>query len=167
MATTTNNALAVVKEKVEMVIKKYPVVEEPLNQISSKLGGADRAYVAMGLITIVPLLIISVMGTGSFLTDLIGYLYPLYKSIEAIESMNADDVTDWLTYWLIFGFFKIAERFFDVFMGTSVFYFFAKVAFLVWCMAYQGSKMIYKTAIQPHLVPYVVGSDSESSKKTE
>ena len=80
-----SNALEVIKEKVETAIKKYPVVEEPLNQISKKLGGVDRAYVALGLITIVPLILIAVMGTGNFLTDLVGYVFPLYKSILALE----------------------------------------------------------------------------------
>lgn len=160
-----SNALNVVKEKIEMAIKKYPVVEEPLNQLSTKLGGVDRAFIAMGVITIVPLLIISIMGTGSFLTDLVGYLYPLYKSIEALESMNADDVTDWLTYWLVFGFFKTIERFVDPFLGTSMLYFLGKVGFLLWCQFYQGSQVLYKTAIQPHLVPYVCGS--ETSKKVD
>lgn len=160
-----SNALEVIKEKVETAIKKYPVVEEPLNQISKKLGGVDRAYVALGLITIVPLILIAVMGTGNFLTDLVGYVFPLYKSILALESREADDVTDWLTYWLIFGFYKVAEKIVDPFLGTSMMYFCAKVVFLVWCMFYQGSQVIYKNAIQPHLASLICGS--ESSKKAD
>ncbi len=47
------------------------------------------------------------MSNVTFCSDLIGFLYPVYASIKAIESPAEDDDTLWLTYWLVFSFFKV------------------------------------------------------------
>ena len=52
------------------------------------------------------------------------------------------DVTTWLTYWLIFGAFKIVESLTDVILGSNFIYFLAKAAFLGWCM-YPGTQVLY------------------------
>jgi receptor expression-enhancing protein 5/6 len=38
---------------------------------------------------------------------LIGFVFPMYASIKAIESPGTDDDTMWLTYWLVFAIFKV------------------------------------------------------------
>lgn len=48
-------------------------------------------------------------------------------SIKAIESPNKDDDTQWLTYWVVYGIFSIAEFFSDLFLSWFPFYFLMKV----------------------------------------
>lgn len=38
---------------------------------------------------------------------MIGFVFPMYASIKAIESPATDDDTMWLTYWLVFSIFKV------------------------------------------------------------
>ena len=40
-------------------------------------------------------------------SDMVGFIYPMYKSIKAIESEEKADDSQWLTYWLIFSLFKV------------------------------------------------------------
>ena len=91
-----------------------------------------------------------------------GFLYPAYCSIKALESSVKNDDTQWLTYWVVFAFFSVIEYFADFIAGwvrLSIFFFkslciFSKVPFywlskclfLVWCMApieANGANVIY------------------------
>lgn len=47
--------------------------------------------------------------------------------MKAIESPNKDDDTQWLTYWVVYGVFSIAEFFSDLFLSWFPFYYMLKV----------------------------------------
>ena len=42
-------------------------------------------------------------------SDMVGFIYPMYMSIKAIESVEKADDSQWLTYWLIFSLFKVVH----------------------------------------------------------
>uniref|UniRef100_A0A672PYS6 Receptor expression-enhancing protein n=1 Tax=Sinocyclocheilus grahami TaxID=75366 RepID=A0A672PYS6_SINGR len=72
--------------------------------------------------------------------------------IKAIESATKEDDTKWLTYWVVYGVFSVAEFFADIFLSWFPFYFLGKCAFLVWCMAptpSNGSILLYTRIIRP------------------
>uniref|UniRef100_A0A672PXB7 Receptor expression-enhancing protein n=1 Tax=Sinocyclocheilus grahami TaxID=75366 RepID=A0A672PXB7_SINGR len=76
------------------------------------------------------------------------YIY----GIKAIESATKEDDTKWLTYWVVYGVFSVAEFFADIFLSWFPFYFLGKCAFLVWCMAptpSNGSILLYTRIIRP------------------
>ncbi|NWX24376.1 REEP6 protein, partial [Aegotheles bennettii] len=73
-------------------------------------------------------------------------------SIKAIESSSKEDDTMWLTYWVVYGCFGLAESFSDIFLYWFPFYYAGKCLFLLWCMApitWNGSQVIYQSIIRP------------------
>lgn len=81
----------------------------------------------------------------NYITNVVGILLPAYWSIKAIESEEADDDKQWLTYWVIFGMFSIIDLFSGFVLRFIPFYFFLKLAFLIFCMMpnTRGATLIY------------------------
>ena len=84
-------------------------------------------------------LLILVFGVGiSSLSSLVGFVYPAYKSFQAIESKTKGDDTQWLVYWVIFAIFSILEVFVELVLYWIPFYYAFKLAFLLWAMVRGG-----------------------------
>lgn len=64
---------------------------------------------------------------AQLLCNIIGFLYPAYRSMKALESPNKDDDTKWLTYWAVFALFSIIEYFSDILIYWFPFYWLIKV----------------------------------------
>jgi len=165
MSDQSKSTLVAVQEKVNSLLAKYPVVDDPLKKLSAKIG-VDKSFVAIAA-ALLPLLFIFMLGTGEFVIDVIGFGYPAYASIRAIESETKTDDTQWLTYWLVFAMFKIVEGVADFFLQMIPFYFYIKAAFLVYCFypTTMGAKVIYDSVIKPFIVPKLGLSESSSAKK--
>ncbi|KAK2498718.1 hypothetical protein MC885_002746 [Smutsia gigantea] len=79
-----------------------------------------------------------------------------WRDIKAIESPNKEDDTQWLTYWVVYGVFSIAE-FFDLFLSWFPFYYMLKCGFLVWCMVpspSNGAELLYRRIIRPFFLKH-------------
>ncbi|NXR37287.1 REEP6 protein, partial [Zosterops hypoxanthus] len=84
-------------------------------------------------------------------------------SIKAIESNNKDDDTMWLTYWVVYGVFSVAEFFSDLFLHWFPFYYAGKCVFLVWCMSpvpWNGSQVIYNSVVRPFFLKHHKAMDN-------
>lgn len=90
------------------------------------------------------------------LCHFIGFFYPMYASFKAVESPDPTDDTQWLTYWIIYGGFTVAESFTDALFNVIPFYYFVKIGFLVWCFLPQtlGAKVLYLGIVRPVLRRY-------------
>ena len=108
---------------------------------------------------------------AQLLCNAIGFAYPAYCSVKALESSKKDDDTQWLVYWVVFAMFSVLEFFSDILVGWVPFYWFVKVSpgkkswnttvfiyeflffqcvFLVWLMSpLDGSSVIYNRVILP------------------
>lgn len=116
-----------------------------------KMTGVKRIYLAQALLGVLSLYLI-VGKAAQFVCNMIGFVYPAYKSLVALETSNKEDDSKWLTYWVVFAAFSVVEFFSDSLMSWFPFYWLAKVIFLLWCSAdipINGSSLIYNRFIRP------------------
>eukprot|EP00297_Palpitomonas_bilix_P015358 CAMPEP_0113868942 /NCGR_PEP_ID=MMETSP0780_2-20120614/1266_1 /TAXON_ID=652834 /ORGANISM="Palpitomonas bilix" /LENGTH=213 /DNA_ID=CAMNT_0000854075 /DNA_START=242 /DNA_END=885 /DNA_ORIENTATION=- /assembly_acc=CAM_ASM_000599 len=85
--------------------------------------------------------------------QLIGFVYPAYASFKAIESEGKDDDTQWLTYWVVYSTFVIAEHFSGFILRWIPLYYPLKLIFLT-CLFSERIRLaetIYSSFIAPIL----------------
>jgi receptor expression-enhancing protein 5/6 len=153
------------KSKLDSALHEQNCLTGVLEKIESKTG-VKRLHIALGVIAFIGVYLM--IGYGAdFLCNFIGFLYPAYCSIKAIESKEKDDDTKWLTYWVVYSFFHLLEFFADIFLFWIPFYWFFKCLFLVYCfapMSWNGSLTIYNKLIRPFVLKHQKRIDETLNK---
>ena len=118
------------------------------------------SYLFVGVATFGFLLLVWGFG-AQFVTNLIGFAYPLYESYRSLSSTSASAAAthsqqQWLTYWIIYAAFSLVESLTDFFLYWIPLYHLVKIAFLVWCFLPQtrGAEQVYAKVVEPVLVRY-------------
>lgn len=143
------------KTKLDAHLHEKNCYTDILEKIEKKTN-VPRLYIVLGLGAFIALWLM--VGYGAqFLSNFIGFLYPAYASIKAIESKEKDDDTKWLTYWVVYSFFALVEFFSDIFLFWIPFYWLLKCIFMIYCFApakWNGSLTIYNRVIRPIVLKY-------------
>jgi receptor expression-enhancing protein 5/6 len=144
------NQVDAIKTKLENALEQKNAVTDLLLKIEEK-SGVKRLYIVLGFGAFIALWLM--VGYGAqFLSNFIGFVYPAYCSIKAVESKNKEDDTKWLTYWVVYAAFSLMEFFADIFFWWIPLYSFFKCLFFIYCMAptsWNGSLVIYHRIIRP------------------
>lgn len=142
----------------------------PYFEKAEKLTGVKRVYLAQAILGVLSLYLV-VGRAAQFVCNLIGFVYPAYRSLVALETSNKDDDSKWLTYWVVFAAFSVVEFFSDCLMSWFPLYWLAKVVFLLWCSMdspVNGSTIIYNRFIRPVFLQHkskLTGSSNGSPAK--
>jgi receptor expression-enhancing protein 5/6 len=108
-------------------LTKYPV----LNTFEQRTQ-VPKAYAVLGGVILITLFhfVNSLAGPVS---SLIGWAVPAYLSFKALESPGHQDDIQWLTYWVVFGFFNFTESIaLRVVLYYVPWYFAFKTIFIIW-----------------------------------
>jgi len=111
----------------------------------------QRIYIVLGVFGILSFYLI-IGNCAELLCNLIGFAYPAYQSIKALESSNKDDDTKWLTYWVVCAAFHIVDFFSEKLLSWFPLYWLIKCVFLVWCyipIENNGAMIIYNRFLRP------------------
>ncbi|KAM4708925.1 receptor expression-enhancing protein 6 isoform 1-T1 [Discoglossus pictus] len=150
-----------IRERIQNYLNGDNIVSRLLGKVEEKTG-IKKYYLATGSVCSLGLYLVFGYG-ASLLCNLIGFVYPAYTSIKAIESTDKKDDTIWLTYWVVYGVFSVVEFFSDIFLFWFPFYYLGKCAFLLWCMApfsWNGSQVLYNRFIRPFFLKHHQTVDS-------
>ena len=91
-----------------------------------------KAYAALGTVALLSILLL-VNSLAAPVSNLIGWALPAYLSFKAIESPGVQDDIQWLTYWVVFGFFNFTESFaLRIVLYYFPWYFAFKTVFVLW-----------------------------------
>jgi receptor expression-enhancing protein 5/6 len=91
-----------------------------------------KAYAVLGGFFLLTILL-AINPLASPVSNLVGWLLPAYLSFQAIESPSPHDDVQWLTYWVVFGFFNFVESFaLRLVLYYFPWYFAFKTLFIVW-----------------------------------
>merc|ERR1712055_323163 len=139
--------VAGLQEKLNKSLNQKGMIGDTFKMLEDNTG-VQRLYIAYGLGGIIVLWLAFGFG-AQLLANTVGFLYPAYCSIKALESSVKNDDTQWLTYWVVFGLFSVIEYFIADWVP---FYWLFKCLFLIWCMVpmeANGANVIYSKVILP------------------
>ncbi|XP_054661796.1 receptor expression-enhancing protein 6 isoform X4 [Grus americana] len=117
--------MGTVPQRLQRLLDRPGPLGDLLGRLEARTG-VQRLYLATGSAAFLGLYLVFGYG-ASLLCNLIGFAYPAYVSIKAIESSSKEDDTTWLTYWVVYGVFSVAEFFSDTFLYWFPFYYAGKL----------------------------------------
>lgn len=100
-----------VTAKIDKGIEEYfpPAAKEQLKSLEAVHPLLKQAYVVGGVALLPLLLVFYILGGFKLMVNLSGFIYPAYKSLQAISSNDLEEDKQWLTYWVVYGTFSILE----------------------------------------------------------
>ena len=106
-------------------------------------------FVVVPILILLFAIILDIFAAGC--TTVIGVVYPLLRSIMALETNDRNDDTQWLTYWSIYGILSVIDDMLCCVLSKIPYYFFFKVCFLIWLFnpMTTGAQKIYDTLVKP------------------
>ncbi|ONK80176.1 uncharacterized protein A4U43_C01F14740 [Asparagus officinalis] len=95
-------------------------------------------------------------------------LYPLYASVQAIETEDKLDDEQWLAYWILYSFLTLMDMVLEPILRWVPIWYEMKVLLVAWLVLpqFRGAAFIYDKFVRKQLRKYGVLSESSSSSSS-
>ncbi|XP_040988792.1 HVA22-like protein e [Juglans microcarpa x Juglans regia] len=95
-------------------------------------------------------------------------LYPLYASVEAIESTSKLDDQQWLAYWILYSFLTLMEMLFQPILEWIPIWYDVKLLFVIWLVLpqFQGAAFLYERFVREQINKYRSGASDHHQQKS-
>lgn len=168
MSNQSALTLANIRDRFRKSLRQENVLTNLLATLEAKTK-LDREFIAYGIIGFLALYLI--VGWGNdFVCNLIGFVYPAYASVKAVESVPKDDDTKWLMYWCVYALFGILEYFSDQLLFWIPLYTLSKCLVLLWLMVpgkNGGTYLVYNRILRPFVCKHQDSVDKAIDKAKE
>ena len=142
-------------DQVKETLKKNTAILDPYAAMvpaivdASAKAGVNPGLILAGIGSIL-MLILLIMQGWTILVTCITVLYPAVHSIRAIESPDEEDDKVWLTYWMVFGLFTVAETFFGFVFYFIPYWDWIRLGLFIWLLLpnFNGAKVIYDSVVR-------------------
>lgn len=138
-----------VYQAVNDLLEQRNIFTDLLNKLEAATNVRRQTLFLGGLCFI--LFYLAVGYAANFLCYFLGFVFPTYASVKAIESGDVAADTKWLTYWVVFS----TVNFLEIFLEWIPLYYLLKFILLVWCMfpgPWSGTTVIYNLIICPFVM---------------
>lgn len=131
----------------ESFIQKATRLAQEQAELIHEKTGIPAKYVLIALGICVASVLIGYL--DQYVTCLVGIVFPSICSIRALETKDAEDDKQWLTYWVVYGIFTFIDLFSGFILKYIPFYFVLKIVFLIWLFlpTFKGASVIYQKVI--------------------
>jgi receptor expression-enhancing protein 5/6 len=129
-------------------LSRYPI----LLQLEEKTNIPKSYGVLIAAATFLSTIFINTLALP--VSNIVGFAFPAYLSFRALETPGHEDDVQWLTYWVVFGFFTFLESFaLRMVLYYFPYYFPVKTAFVLWLQlpATRGAQTFYHSVYRPVL----------------
>ena len=136
-------------QAVNELLDQRNIFTDLLNRLEAATNVRRQTLFLGGLCFI--LFYLAVGYAANLLCYFLGFVFPTYASVRAIESGDVADDTKWLTYWVVFSTVNLLE----IFLLWIPLYYLLKFFLLVWCMfpgPWSGATVIYNFFICPFVM---------------
>ena len=135
------------------LVEDLPQLDHGLNWLEEKIK-LPKMHLLSGFVTL--LVWIAFCDWVNLVTKFVGFIYPLYQSIQALDTQERDNVENWLAYWTVLGCLHIIEWIYSdiLFWWVPIYvpyFWILKSTILAICMptTLNGANYVYRKVLQP------------------
>lgn len=109
-----------------------------------KKTGLKKTHLVAGAVS--ALIFMTALNIGApLIVNLVGFVYPMWASMVALKTASKTDDSQWLAYWIVYGFLSIVDYFDSIILQYIPLYYLFKLAIVLYLALpqFRGAEVFY------------------------